>query len=262
MIERVTSTDDPRLDAFRHVGDPAWIRQRNLFVAEGRLVVERVIALGRFDVEAILVNHAAHHAMLDQLSRVGAPVLVCDDAALTPITGFNFHRGCLALVARPPASGVDELIQSRRLLGAESVSNPDNIGGLFRTAAAFGVDGVVLDASSADPLYRKAVRTSMGASLRVPYVRVEDWVATLRRFRDAGLTIAALTPAAGALDLNLFAGRLHADERLLLLVGAEGSGLRAESLKAADVCVRIPVTAGVDSLNVVVAAGIAMHRLR
>ena len=114
-------------------------------------------------------------------------MLACDDPTLESITGYNFHRGCLALVHRPPDLAPAALHGARRLLGIENIANPDNIGGLFRTAAAFAVDGVVLNTASGDPLYRKAVRTSMGASLRVPYARADAWLPALAELRERRL---------------------------------------------------------------------------
>ena len=173
---------------------------------------------------------------------------------------LQFHRGCLALVYRPPDLAPPALHGARRLLGIENIANPDNIGGLFRTAAAFAVDGVVLDTASGDPLYRKAVRTSMGASLRVPYARAGAWLPALAELRERGFRIVAMTPAAGAHQLSDFAATVTRDERLVVLVGAEGAGLGDDTLAVADVAVRIPIDAAVDSLNVVVAAGIALRR--
>ena len=202
MIHWIDSADDPRLDPYRHVADPAWIRDRHLFVAEGRLVVERLLALGRFDVHSILVNRAAHAGIGEALSNAAAPVLVCGDASLmATITGFDFHRGCLALVTRPPSLGPADLFPFRCVLALEGVGNPDNVGGLFRTAAALGVDGVLLDPRTGDPFYRKSIRTSMGAVLRLPFARAEEWRATLAAFRERGFKVIALTPSRPAVDL-------------------------------------------------------------
>jgi tRNA G18 (ribose-2'-O)-methylase SpoU len=262
VIHWIDSADDPRLDPYRHVADPAWIRDRHLFVAEGRLVVERLLALDRFDVHSILVNRAAHGATGEALSRAAAPVLVCGDASLlAAITGYNFHRGCLARVTRPPLLQPADLLQCRRVLALESVGNPDNIGGLFRTAAALGVDGVLLDPRSGDPFYRKAIRTSMGAALRIPFARAEEWRATLGTFRERGFKLIALTPLASAVDVAQ-APPVGPDDRVIVMVGAEGPGLDPASLEDADLRVRIPIDGAVDSLNVVVAAGIALDRFR
>lgn len=262
MIEWIASADDPRLDPYRHVADPRWIRERDLFVAEGRLVVERLLALSRFDVQSILVNRAAHDAMLPLLSSTPVSVLACDDPTLESITGYNFHRGCIAIASRPAPLEPAALHNASRLLGVENVANPDNIGGLFRTAAAFGVEGVLLNATSGDPLYRKALRTSMGAALRIPYARAGEWHATLTQLRAVGFQIVALTPGEGSRDLSEFAATVRQDDRLIVLVGAEGHGLDAATLALADARVRIPIDTTVDSLNVVVAAGVALHAVR
>ena len=262
MIHWIDSADDPRLDPYRHVADPAWIRDRHLFVAEGRLVVERLLALGRFAVHSILVNRATHAAIGGALSTAGAPVLVCSNSSLlATITGFNFHRGCLALATRPPLGSLADLLTCRCVLALEAVGNPDNIGGLFRTAAALGAQGVLLDQRSGDPLYRKAIRTSMGAVLRLPFVRVGNWRETLASFREHGFRVIALTPSPSAVDLSEVP-RLGADDRVMVMVGAEGPGLNPASLDEADLRVRISIDDAVDSLNVVVAAGIALDRLR
>jgi tRNA G18 (ribose-2'-O)-methylase SpoU len=134
------------------------------------------------------------------------------------------------------------------------------VGGVFRNAAAFAADAVLLSHDSCDPLYRKALRTSMAAVLRVPFARCAEWPADLERIRAAGFTLAALTPDAGAEPIDAFARR-GAGMRLALAFGAEGAGLTPAVMSAADVSVRIPITAAVDSLNVAVAAGIALYRL-
>ena len=260
MIQRIESAEDPRLAPYRHVANPRWIRERQMFVAEGRLVVERLLALGRFELHSILVNPAAHAAMGAVLTAVDAPVLVCDDPALLAgITVYDFHRGCLALVARPPALRPADLAGCRRLLALEGSRIPTTRG-LFRTAAALGVDGVLLDRTSGDPWYRKAIRTSMGAALRIPFARAEDWRAALADFRSRGFRVVALTPSEDAVDISGLAA-LQDHERVLVMVGAEGSGLDPISLDDADIRARIPIDAAVDSLNVVVAAGIAFDRL-
>jgi tRNA G18 (ribose-2'-O)-methylase SpoU len=262
MIHWITSPDHPRLDAYRRVGDPGWLRQQGVFVAEGRLVVERLIELGRYDIVSVLVNRAAHQAMLERLAALEASVYVCDDPTLASITGFNFHRGCVALVRRPPALPIESLIGGTTLLALEGVINPDNIGGIFRSAAALGADGILLDPTSGDPFYRKAVRTSMGAALRLPFVRLQNWLADLGRFRAAGFRIVALTPDERSLSLAGFVSAVPVDTRLVLCVGAEGAGLSAATLDVADARVRIPIDDAVDSLNVMVAASIALDRLR
>lgn len=261
MIAAVHGADDPRLDPYRHVGDHQWLRSRNLFVAEGRLVVERTIAARSCQIHSLLVSQAALDALREPISTVEAPVYVAAQPQLKEITGFNFHRGCLALAVRPEPLGLEAARDARLLLGLEGIGNPDNVGGLFRTAAAFGVDGVLLDDATGDPFYRKALRTSMGASLRLPFVRVSDWVSVISALRFRGFTVAALTPTPSGTALDDFAARIGAAKGTLVMVGAEGSGLSEEVLESAHARVRIPMARDVDSLNVTVAAGVALARI-
>lgn len=249
---------DPRLEPYRHVGDPRWLDERGLFVAEGRLVVARLLESG-LAVESILVTPAARQAL--DASLAGQAVLVADPAVVHDITGFNFHRGCLAIARRPPAVPVESFFGASRLVIVEGVNNPDNIGGIFRSAAALGAEGVLLDCSAGDPLYRKAVRTSMGAVLRLPFARAGDWPGALGALRAHGLTIAALTPS-GAATVGAFAAALAPGARVAVMVGAEGPGLTGSAMQGADVTLRIPMAPSSDSLNVVAALAIALDRLR
>lgn len=254
----VEHPEDPRLRDYAHVGDPAWLAAHGLFVAEGRLVVKRLIDCGTFRIASVLLTPAALESFGGEI-EVDAPVFVTRPEHLQNVTGFNFHRGCLALAHRPPAGARPAFPGARRLLALEGVGNPDNVGGLFRVAAAFGVDGVLLDAASGDPFYRKAIRTSMGAVLTVPFARLERWPSALGAYRGRGWTIVALTPRPGAQPLAEFAR--VASGPLALMVGAEGPGLSPAALAEADVLVKIPIASGVDSLNVTVAAGIALSHL-
>jgi tRNA G18 (ribose-2'-O)-methylase SpoU len=253
---------DPGLDPYRHVGDHTWLAERRLFVAEGRLVVERLLDDGRHEIESIVVTPAACEALGTPLLNAPCDVYVCERGVLESITGFNFHRGCLALARRPKPHAAEELAGARRLLALEGVGNPDNVGGIFRTAAALGADGVLLDPASGDPLYRKAIRTSMGATLRVPWVRVDAFPQSLEPFLAGRRRLVALTPDPAAIDIHDFAATVSNADLLMFLLGAEGPGLNAATLTRAHVLVRIPVTPEVDSLNVAVAAAIALDRLR
>ena len=261
MIHR-PGADDPRLESYRHVGDSSWLVRRELFVAEGRLVVERLLASGEYHLESILLTPAALTALGPSLAVAPCDVYVCEAGVLEGVMGFNFHRGCLALGRRPPARPASELLTARRLVALEAIGNPDNIGGVFRAAAALGAGGVVLDPATGDPLYRKAIRTSMGATLRLPWVRLDAWPDDVEAFRTSEFTLVALTPDPSAMTLSAFAGQHGAADRLMLMLGAEGPGLSPRALALADARVRIPVDPAVDSLNVVVAAAIALDRLR
>jgi tRNA G18 (ribose-2'-O)-methylase SpoU len=260
LIFHVSREDDPRVQNYRHVGEPAWLEQHGLFVAEGRLVVERLIEHGGFVVESVLATPAAFRALEPRLDPAWL-VLVAEPAIVEGVTGFNFHRGCLALVRRPSHSlPLTAFATARRLVLLEGVGNPDNIGGIFRSAAALGADGVLLGPACGDPFYRKAVRTSMGAVLWLPSARIDSWPPGVAALRELGFRIVALSPL-GKSTLDGFADTLTPDERLALLVGAEGPGLSAVAVAAADVTVRIPVVPRSDSLNVVVAVSIALQRL-
>lgn len=263
-VVHLNDRDDPRIALYRNVPDPEMLRTHGLFVAEGRLVVRTLLTASPFRTDSLLVTQAAFDHLAGVLSgRTDVRVFVAPQAVLNDIVGFNIHRGCLALGERPPARPLDSLVATgaRRLVVLEHISNADNIGGIFRSAAALGGGGVVLGPHCCDPLYRKAIRTSIGASLRVPFADAGSWPGAIGRLRGAGYRVVALTPAAEASPLGDVAGRLSKDERLAVLAGAEGSGLSDEALGRADIRVRIPMTGGIDSLNVTVAVGIALHRL-
>lgn len=264
-VERINSASDPRVAALRDVRDGELMRARGLFVAEGRLVVRRVLDEGRYRVHSLLVNEAALNDLSSPLASIAedVPVLVCSAVDLAGIAGYHVHRGCLALVHRPPPVPIDEVIaRARTLVVLEGVSNADNVGGVFRNAAAFGADGVLLSPTCCDPLYRKAIRTSMGAALRVPFARAvdDDWPGVLMRVRAAGFTLVALSPRQPSETLDAFTARPRAP-RFALIVGTEGAGLTPAVERTADYRVRIPTSDDVDSLNVAVAAGIALYRL-
>jgi tRNA G18 (ribose-2'-O)-methylase SpoU len=189
---------------------------------------------------------------------------VASAETIRAIVGFKFHRGCLALGVRGEPLAPEALMDPvgpRTLLALEGVADPDNVGAVFRNAAAFGAAGVLLSSHCADPLYRKAIRVSMGATLSVPFAQVPDWPAALAGLRHAGYRLVALCPRADAEDIVEVAARAPRRPRLALLLGAEGAGLSGTTRAAADVEVRIPMATGIDSLNVAAACGIALHRL-
>ena len=260
MIASIDSPGDPRLEPYRRVGDHEWLRTRGLFVAEGRLVVRRLIDARRFRIASVLVTPAARAALGPSLDRPAFDVWVADRSTLETITGFNFHRGCLALAERPQPSSCRDLERGTLLLALEGIGNPDNVGGLFRVALALGGAGILIGPGTGDPFYRKAVRTSMAAVLQVPWAHADEWPAALEALRSAGFRLAALTPHPSAMPLDTFAARRH--PRIVLLLGAEGSGLSETTLARSDDRVRIPVAPEVDSLNVTVAAGIALYAVR
>jgi tRNA G18 (ribose-2'-O)-methylase SpoU len=254
-VEHVLDADDPRLADYRDVRAGG----ADTFVVEGRLLVAKLLA-SRFRVRSILATRRAFADLAPALERhaVDAPVYLADTATVHGIMGFTFHRGCLALGERAAPAPLDDLLRGGRLVVVlESVTNPDNIGGVFRNAAAFGTDAIVLAPGCGDPLYRKAVRVAMGGSLTVPFVHVADWPGALARLKAHGYTLVALTPDSGAVEI----GSVALSERMGLLLGAEGDGLSAAARAVADVEATIGMAPGADSLNVATASGIALYRL-
>jgi tRNA G18 (ribose-2'-O)-methylase SpoU len=250
------------IDLYRLVGDPAALERAGLFVAEGRLIVERLLLRGGFRVHSVAVTPTAAEALEEIFAqRPDVPVHVCEPQQLQAITGFDFHRGCLALAWRPhEIQTVDHVLQASRCLALEGVGNPDNVGGLFRTAFALGVEWVLLDRATGDPLYRKAIRTSMGATLQLPFTRLTAWGDGLATLRSHGFRILALTPHPEAIPVHEIMVGEH--DRVVIVVGSEGFGLTSDAFAHADQRVRIPIDPRADSLNVVVAAGIALTSLR
>jgi len=262
MMRRVTDVRDAAVAPFGAIGDPAAVERAGLFVAEGRLIVERLLSLSHIRVHSIAVTPAAADAMASLLESLrDVPVLVCDPPVLETVTGFNFHRGCVALAHRPATVlSLASFSDATRLLAVEGVGNPDNVGGLFRVALALGAEGVLLDRTSADPLYRKAIRTSMAASLRVPFTRVDPWPSALDELKSQGFQVVALTPDPGAASIDGF--QVEPGSRLIFLLGSEGAGLQPDSMRYADVMLRVPIDLRADSLNVVTAAAIALHAMK
>jgi tRNA G18 (ribose-2'-O)-methylase SpoU len=264
-VERIGCANDPRAAAYRDLGDGDLLRTRGLFVGEGRMVVRRIVEDARFAVESLLLNDASLRDLEPSIARLdpSVPVLVCPTAEFAALTGFNIHRGCLALVHRPPPAAPAALIATAKLLVVlEGVTNADNVGGVFRNAAAFDADGVLLSPTTCDPLYRKAIRTSMASVLQVPFARAaaDEWPSTIDRLRAGGFVVVAVTPREPSETLAAFAARPR-PPRVALVVGTEGAGLTPAVEAAADYRVRIAISGRVDSLNLAVATGIALHAL-
>jgi tRNA G18 (ribose-2'-O)-methylase SpoU len=260
-VERVADPDDPRLDDYRHLRDPslrvAVEREQGMFTVEGRLSVEALLA-SEHTVRSVLVDERRAERFVPLVGRPGVDVYVVPAEVVEAVSGFAFHRGLLAVAERPvPRSVEDVATGARRLLVLEGVNDFENLGALYRNAAAFGVDAVLLDPGTAEPLYRRVVRVSIGHVLRIPTARVPDdcWPAVLA---DLDADVLALTPAG---EQTLAEIAADPPERWAVLVGAEGPGLTDAALAAADRWVRIPMAIDVDSVNVATAAAIALHAL-
>jgi tRNA G18 (ribose-2'-O)-methylase SpoU len=260
QIEPVDDLADPRLADYRLLAEA---ERRGTFVAESRLIVRRLIESGRFQTRSVLLTRPAFEELRDVLeARRDVRVYVASHATIKGVVGFNFHRGCVAVGERDPLLSAATLIEAcaggRPLLVLERLSNPDNVGAVFRNALAFAAGGILLSPGCGDPLYRKAIRVSMGGALQVPFAVSSDWPADLERLREAGFTLIALTPHRAAADI----ARVRSfPPRVALLVGAEGEGLSPSAREHADRELRIAMAPGVDSLNVATAAAIALHRL-
>jgi tRNA G18 (ribose-2'-O)-methylase SpoU len=260
-VIRITDRDDPRVDDYRNLTDPEPAVRQGAFVAEGRLVTGRLLQ-SRFGTRSVMVTDAGLAALPPFPARLTAtPVYVVSPATMNAIVGFRFHRGCVAIGERgPSATPLDVTRVARRLVILERVADADNVGAIFRNAAAFGVDGVLLDAASTDPLYRKALRTSMGSTLRVPFARMEPLAEGLRQLRAEGVSLVALTPSPDATPLSTLAPSLRT-HRTALIVGHEGEGLLPGTLEVCDMRACIPMAPGVDSLNVATALAIGLYEL-
>lgn len=265
MLDYVTDADDPRLSDFTRLRDVELRKsleaERGLFLAEGEKVIRRAIGAG-YPIRSVLTTPRWLTDLQDVLGD--ATVYVASDEVMSGIAGFPVHRGALASMERLPLPAVDTLLKgaARRLLVLEDLVDHANVGAIFRSAAALGVDGIVLSPRCADPLYRRAVKVAMGAVFSIPYARMDDWFEGLAQVRAAGFRTLALTPDQGAVPLDT----VEPADRMALLLGAEGDGLSSHWLAEADLAVCIPMSAaataaGVDSLNVVAAAAIACHGL-
>jgi tRNA G18 (ribose-2'-O)-methylase SpoU len=275
-IIRIENPDDPRLAPYRNVPDPELAVRAGLFVAEGRLVVRRLLEASRLGTRSAMVTEAALVALGDlPTTHPELAVYVVPQAVMNGLTGFNIHRGCLALGERPAAvdwrglaldshepkalsQGPDR--RPRRLVLLERLGDADNVGAVFRSAAGFGVDAVLLGPGCADPLYRKSIRTSMGAALVLPFAAATPWPGALREMQACGTALVALTPSRDAPRLREVVAALGA-RPVALLLGHEGEGLTPETLALCDHRARIPIAAHVDSLNVATAAAIALYAL-
>ena len=266
-VVRIDRLDDPRVADFRDIPDVVLVRERGLFVAEGRLVVQRLLAAERFHTRALLVTDTALVGLTPYLEtdRVrDVPIYLTTADLLRRIGGFSFHQGCLAIGDRPaPVTGgslLSRAAPNRPLVVIERIGDADNVGGIFRNAAAFGAAAVVLSGGCCDPLYRKAIRTSMGACLQVPFTTLDAWPDELEAVRRLGYYLVALSPDRGAASLKRFAVP-EGGRGVALLLGSEGEGLSPAAVAMADVRLRIEIEATVDSLNVATAAAVALHHL-
>ncbi|MFJ4618766.1 TrmH family RNA methyltransferase [Streptomyces sp. NPDC088812] len=263
MADLITIEDpgDPRLRDYTGLTDVELRRRREpaegLFIAEGEKVIRRAGEAG-YAMRSMLLSAKWVDVMRDVIDELRAPVYTVSPELAERVTGYHVHRGALASMQRKPLPTAADLLRTaRRLVIMESVNDHTNIGAIFRSAAALGMDAVLLSPDCADPLYRRSVKVSMGAVFSVPYARLDSWPKGLDSVREAGFTLLALTPDEKARSLDEAAP--HTMDRVALMLGAEGDGLSTQALVAADEWVRIPMSHGVDSLNVGAAAAVAFY---
>jgi tRNA G18 (ribose-2'-O)-methylase SpoU len=270
-IERVESLDDPRIALYRNLKDRDLRERHEAFIVEGRGSLEMLLDRSPFEPESLLLSDRACRSLADRITKLPdpLPVYVASRSLMAGIVGFDMYRGVLALCRRNSEPAFDVTFDPDRLAAParapvivlEALANHDNVGAIFRNAQAFGVPAIALCPRTCDPLYRKAIRTSMGATLCVPFVRTDSWPAPLARLRELGFTVAALHPEARAVPLAESGARIGPGP-LALVVGTEGSGISEAALAECDLRIRIPMAEGIDSINVATAGAIALHHFR
>jgi tRNA G18 (ribose-2'-O)-methylase SpoU len=260
-FEPIDSLEDPRIEPYRDIRERDLVGRQGLFIAEGEVVLRHLVEATRFRPVSALVDSKRLERLAPMFAQLAddVPVFHARQEVLSAIAGFPLHRGILGLGRRGEPVSVEQLLASRGpsglLLVLYGIANHDNLGAIFRNAAAFGADGVILDPHCCDPLYRKALRVSVGAALRVPFARLPPDQDILALLAEDGIEALALTPG-GETPLS----DLRRTDRMAVLLGAEGPGLPGDLIVRAR-AVRIPMAHGFDSLNVATTSGIVLHHL-
>ncbi|WP_433734774.1 TrmH family RNA methyltransferase [Nocardia sp. CA-129566] len=261
MVEVIDIGDaaDARVDDFRDLKSadrrPDLPGRKGLVIAEGVVVVQRMLG-SRFRPNALLGVEKRRAELAADLSGIDVPYYRATAEVMAEVVGFHLNRGVLAVARRPAELSVDEVIERARTVAVlEGVNDHENLGSMFRNAAGLGVEAILFGDRCADPLYRRAVRVSMGHVLRVPFAQLPQWPGGLDMLRNKGFQIIALTPNPAAVNL----ATAMTGERVALLLGAEGPGLTEEAMRATDIRARIPMSPGTDSLNVATAAAMAFY---
>ena len=258
---RIDDPNDPRIAAFRDIRERDLVGREGRFVAEGRVVLNVLLSAGRYETEAVLLLESRVGGLDELLPMIPdqVPVYVADATTMDRIAGVHIHRGILAIGRRPPpqplASLLAALPENALVVALAGIANHDNMGSIFRNAAAFGADAVVMDATCCDPFYRKAIRVSVGAVSLKKIARAGGLDEMIAGLSIAGFKILALSPR-GEMEI----GEVPASGRTALLLGSEGHGLPDELLSRLTT-VKIPIAEDFDSLNVAAASAVALHRL-
>ncbi len=262
---RIDDPTDPRLADYVSLRDTQLRKhleaEHGLFIAEGEKVVRRAVSAG-YPVRSFLMAERWLDGLAAELAATDAPCYVVSERLAEQVTGFHVHRGALASLARLPLPAPSDILAgARRIVLLEDIVDHSNVGAVFRSAAALGMDAVLLSPRCADPLYRRSVKVAMGAVFALPWTRLEEWYDALPQLSQAGFATLALTPATDAMPLPE-AAATYADQRVCVVLGSEGHGLTSRWLTAADVRVSIPMAAGVDSLNVAAASAVVFYALQ
>jgi len=237
--------------------------ERGLYLAESEKVIRRALAAGHRPRSFLMGKRWITDLsdLVEQAESQGVPVYFAQAGVIEAMTGFHLHRGSQALMHRPPLVTPQSLLRdAARVIVLEDIVDHTNVGAVFRSAAALGVDAVLITPRCADPLYRRAVRVSMGTVFQVPWTRIEPWPSGLQVLRDHGFTVAAFALGDGAISLDDLAA--NQPDRLAMVFGTEGDGLSRLAVKGADLVVKIPMAQGVDSLNMAAASAVAIWALR
>ena len=270
-IIHITDFNAPELDVYARLTEAQLLNRRahekGMFIAESPKVIERALDAGCEPVSILVEESHIHGEAKSAIERCGdIPVFTAPFDVLAQLTGFQLTRGMLCAMRRPALPPVEEILSSaKRIAILESVMNPTNIGAIFRSAAALGMDAVLLTPGCSNPLYRRAARVSMGTVFQVPWTYIgremSDWPdAGMKLLRDAGFKTAAM--ALSSDSVNIDDPRLAAEEKLAVILGTEGDGLANTTIAGCDYTVKIPMYHGVDSLNVAAASAVAFWELR
>lgn len=255
----ITNRDDPRIATYRDIRERDLVGRQGLFIAEGEVVLRVLLRSTLHRPVSVLIAEKRWPAIAPMLEGCDAPIYLAGQAVLDAIAGFEMHRGILALgeigAQQKPADLLARLGTQGLVVCLFGISNHDNMGGIFRNAAAFGADAVLLDANCCDPLYRKAIRVSVGAALVTPFAGFEPNDDPIALLHEAGFECLALSPS-GAETLS----QTRIDGRVAVLLGSEGPGLAREVMERART-IRIPMAGAFDSLNVATTSGIVLHHL-
>lgn len=259
VVVEVVDPADPRLRDYTGLTDVELRRAREpdegLFLAEGEKVIRRALAAGHRP-RSLLMARKWWAALEPELAAYDCPVFLADDTLLEDVTGFRVHRGALASMVRPQLPALDDVLAgARSVVVLEDLVDHTNVGAVFRNAAALGVDAVLVSPGCADPLYRRSVKVSMGSVFAVPWTRAEPWPDALDGLRRHGFRVLGMSPDPAGVTLADAA----LDERVAVVLGTEGDGLSAAARARCDASVRIPMAAGVDSLNVAAASAVVLY---